>query len=97
VYVFVAATERSGPACSGKTTRAAAARGESVSFVIAIVGRCCRFASSITARMSGDCPDCEIPTTAAPAKRGGFPYGPNRLGAARATGSRLHAPQAYCA
>ena len=59
------------PASSGSTASAARPIGESGLFVIAIVGRPWRRASSITALTSGDSPDCEMPITSAPSRRGG--------------------------
>ena len=73
-YVFVAATARSSPACSGSTQSAVSASGDLELFVIASVGRPCRFASSSTATTSGDAPDCEMPITAAGPSFGGASY-----------------------
>ena len=74
MYVLVAATERSWPACSGSVHSAVWASGESTSFVIASVGHPWRRASSRTATTSGDSPDCEIAIAAAPSRRGGDSY-----------------------
>jgi len=62
---LVAATARSGPASSSITWSVAAASSEVGSFVIPTVSAPWRRASPSTATSSGDCPDCEIPSTTA--------------------------------
>ncbi len=71
VYVFVAATACSLPALVSITNFAAIASGECGSLVMASVGAPWRLPSLITLTISGDCPDCEIPTTRAFFRAGG--------------------------
>jgi len=70
VYVFVAATARSGPQRSRNVALAARASFDRGPFVIASVKARSRRASATTAATSGELPDCEMPTTAPPANDG---------------------------
>ena len=62
-----------GPARTSTTWSAVSASGESASLVSATVSAPCRRASSTTATMSGERPDCEMPTTSASAMFGRAP------------------------
>ena len=66
VYVFVAATARSGPQRSANVASAVRARRERAAFVMAIVNAPLRRAAATTAATSGELPDCEMPIAAPP-------------------------------
>ena len=70
---MVAATPSSGPAEMGTVNSAAAASSDDGSLVTATVSAPWRRASSRTATMSGERPDCEMPSTSALWRRGVAP------------------------
>ena len=65
-YVLVAATERSGPAASGRATSAASASSESMSLVTASANAPSRRARVTYSITSGVRPDCESASTVDP-------------------------------
>ena len=67
--VLVAATLRSGPACSASAWSTAAAIGEAASLVTATVSAPPARALCIISTMSGLCPDWETPRQTAPSSR----------------------------
>src|SRR5438034_291736 len=84
VYVFVAATARSRPHRRRNVASAARASAERGAFVSASVNAPSLRAAFTTAATSGELPDCEIPMTAPPAKRGAASYRVTSDGAADA-------------
>ena len=70
-YVFVAATDSSGPARQSITNSAAPASGDVAAFVTATVTAPPARAASVTATTSGLSPDCETATRRPPCQSSG--------------------------
>ena len=78
------------------TKSAVAASGEAASLTRATVCTPWRRASSSTATMSGERPDCDIPMTSASRMSGFAPYRVSVDGAASDTASELRTANRYC-
>jgi len=74
MYDLVAATLRSGPACSGSSSSASCASGDASAFTSATIYAPAARARLTTARMSGLAPDCEMVSISVPARSGAASY-----------------------